>query len=66
MKVKINQKGVFDANGKPVPVGKTLTVKGDKMPGYLVGKAVEVEAAPKKEPVVNPAKEPASNEGGGD
>lgn len=52
MKVKVTEKGVYDAKGERVPVGTMLNVKGDEMPAYLVGKAAAVDA----EPVTNPAK----------
>lgn len=63
MKVKITQNGVYDSKNERVEVGKVLTVKGDTIPSYLVGKCVEVEnataeQAPAKEPVVNPAQKP--------
>ncbi len=70
MKVKITQKGVYDKDNERVEVGKVLTIKGDKIPTYLVGKCVEVESAPaKKAPakkaVVNPAQKPSGDESGG-
>lgn len=42
MKAKVTEKGVYDKDGKPVPVGTTIKVNGDKLPGYLVGKAAEI------------------------
>lgn len=69
MKVKVTKKGVYDDKGKRVEVGKVLTIKGDEIPSNLVNKCVAVEtapakkAAPKKEPVINPAK-PAATAGG--
>ncbi|AHD02942.1 hypothetical protein [Leisingera methylohalidivorans] len=59
MKVKITQKGVFDQKGERVEVGEVLTVKGGKMPPHLIGKAVELDAAPGegKVPVTNPNKD---------
>lgn len=52
MKVKVTEKGVYDAKGERVPVGTVLSVKGDELPAYLVGKAVADGA----QAVTNPAK----------
>lgn len=59
MKVEITRRGVYDKKGKPIEVGKSITVEGDKMPAWLIGKAIEV-GAKKKAAVTNPA------EGGGE
>ncbi len=56
MEVKITEKGVYDQDGKPVPVGTTITVKGDAMPAYLVSKAMPVEEPKKRVAVTNPKK----------
>lgn len=48
-KYEITEKG---CNG--LAVGDTVEVEGDTMPGWLVGKAVEVKAR-KRAAVVNPA-----------
>ncbi len=39
MKVIIEKKRVFDADGKELAVGTEIEVKGDVMPEYLKGKA---------------------------
>lgn len=38
MKVEITQPGARDAEGKAIPVGATVEIKGEKVPGYLVNK----------------------------
>jgi len=43
MKLKVTQKGVFDAKGEEIEVGKTLTVDGDQVPAWLVNKAVPLD-----------------------
>ena len=58
MKVEITRRGVYDKKSKPIPVGKTITVEGDEMPAWLIGKAVEV--GKRNAAVTNPA------EGGGE
>lgn len=60
MKVKITGRGVYDAKGKLIPAGTTLTVKGDAIPAWLANKAVEVEG---RVAVTNPAQDTLS--GGG-
>lgn len=58
MKVKITMKGVFGVDGKEVPVGTVIDVKGDAMPASLVNKA-EIVGGSKptgKTAVTNPAK----------
>lgn len=47
MKAKVTEQGVYDANGKRVPVGTVVNVKGDALPGYLIGKAQPVDAEPR-------------------
>lgn len=54
MKLKITEAGVYDAEGKRIPVGEEITVKGDSVPAWLVGKAVEIQT--RKVLVTNPAK----------
>ena len=49
-KYEITEKG---CNG--LEVGDTVDVKGDTMPGWLVGKAREVKARKEKAAVTNPA-----------
>lgn len=49
-KYEITQKG---CNG--LEVGDTVDVKGDDIPGWLVGKAVEVKPTKAKAAVTNPA-----------
>lgn len=52
MKVTITEKGVFDADGERIPVGTEIEVKGEVLPGPLVGKCQEVGKA--KKAVTNP------------
>jgi hypothetical protein len=49
-KYEITEKG---CNG--LEIGDTVEVKGDNMPGWLVGKAVEIKTRKAKAAVVNPA-----------
>lgn len=56
MRAEITQKGVYDAKGNPIAVGEEITVESDKMPSWLVGKAVEVKERKGKTAVTNPAK----------
>lgn len=49
-KYEITEKG---CNG--LAVGDVVEVKGDTMPGWLVGKAVEVKTRKEKAAVTNPA-----------
>jgi len=53
MKVTITESGVYDADGQRVPVGTEISVKGDAIPAWLVGKCQVV--AVKKTAVTNPA-----------
>ena len=54
MRVEITQKGVHGPDGKPIPVGEEVAVKGDKMPAWLVGKATVIKER-KRAAVTNPA-----------
>ena len=38
MKFEVTQKGVYDKDGKPVPVGTVVELQSDDVPGYLVNK----------------------------
>jgi hypothetical protein len=71
MKVKITETGVFDGEGEELEVGEIVSVDGDEMPGWLIGKAsvldeVPAEAAVKvkrgKTAVTNPAADDADTE----
>ncbi len=68
MKLEITEKGAHDEDGKEIPVGEEITVKGDAIPGFLVGKCRQIDKPKaKKAAVVNPkedggAKEPAEIE----
>lgn len=42
MKYEVTQRGVYDAKGEMIEIGAEVEAKGDKMPGYLIGKAVPV------------------------
>lgn len=50
-KYQITEKG---CNG--LAVGDTVEIKGDKMPDWMVGKAVEIKPRAAKNAVTNPAK----------
>lgn len=54
MKVRITEKGAHGANGERLSVGQEFEVKGDIMPGYLVGKA-KVISKGRRAAVTNPA-----------
>lgn len=57
MKVEITEKGVYDAKGKPIAVGTEITVKGDILPGFLIGKCRVIgEKAAKAQAITNPVK----------
>jgi hypothetical protein len=56
MKVRISQAGVFNPKGERIPVGAELSIKGDTLPTYLVGKCIELEGG--KTAVTNPAPNP--------
>lgn len=64
MKAKITEKGVYDAKGNRVPVGAEVGFKGDKLPAYLVGKAVLMEGKSEKVAVINPAQGDDTQAGG--
>ena len=53
MKVTITETGVYDPKGERIPVGTEISVKGDAIPDWLVGKCQAV--AVKKTAVTNPA-----------
>jgi hypothetical protein len=57
MKLEITEPSAFDKDGKELEVGSIITVKGDDVPGYLVGKCreVTVAGAKGKTAVTNPA-----------
>lgn len=57
MKATVLKKGVYDKDGNRVPVGTSITVKGDTLPAYLKGKAKAEAKAMPKEAVTNPASE---------
>lgn len=65
MEAKVTEKGVFDQSGKPVPIGTTIFVNGDMLPGYLVNKAVLLEDTKKRVAVTNPKKGATQPEDGG-
>lgn len=52
MKMKVTRNGVYDAKGEEIKVGTVLDIDGDKVPGYLLNKAVELEGAVG---IINPA-----------
>lgn len=76
MKVKVTEKGVHDADEKPVPVGTVLELKKintlAELPGFLINKCVLVGAAGENAaPVLNEAalqtaKDEAAAEAAGD
>lgn len=53
MKYEVTRRGVYGADGEMIEIGTEIDVKGDEMPGYLVGKAAPVKAG--KVAVTNPA-----------
>ena len=56
MKVKITKAGVFTGAGKDLKeleVGATMTVKGEKLPPFLVGKCAVIASEAGKTPVSN-------------
>lgn len=57
MKIEIVEAGVFDGDGKEIAVGTVISIKGDDLPAWLVGKAHVVAASPAKGAAltVNPA-----------
>lgn len=52
MKMKVTRRGVYDAKGEEIKVGTVLEIDGDKVPGYLLNKAVETDDAVG---IINPA-----------
>lgn len=48
MQLKVSEKGVYDANGKVVPVGHIFEVKGDKIPAFLVNKVIDMTPVPEE------------------
>lgn len=58
MKLKITEKGVYNADGEPIKVGQVMTIKGDEIPPNLTNKCAVVAVAPKKVAVTNPAEKP--------
>lgn len=63
MKVKVTEQGVYDAKGERVPVGTVINVKGDALPGYLIGKAQPLDIAPRVA-VTNPKETEEEQPGG--
>jgi len=56
MKVKITTRGVYDAKGKAIEPGTTITVKGDAVPAWLVNKCEIIADGRKADAAVtNPA-----------
>lgn len=51
MKLEITEKGVHGEDGKELEVGSEVTVKGNEVPGWLVGKSKPID---KTVAVVNP------------
>lgn len=43
MKYEITKRGVYGADGEALEIGSEIEVKGDKVPGWLVNKAVPVK-----------------------
>lgn len=56
MKMEVTRRGVYDAKGNEIEVGTVVDVKGDKVPGYLLNKAIEVKE--KRTAITNPAEKP--------
>lgn len=55
MRYKITQRGVYDQNGNPVPVGSLVEV-GASCPAWLLNKAEPVPEPEKPVAVINPKK----------
>lgn len=53
MKVTITEAGVYDAKDQRIPVGTEISVNGDTIPAWLVGKCLAF--AKVKTAVTNPA-----------
>ncbi len=47
MKYEVTRRGVYDAKGEMIEIGTEIDVKGDTVPGYLVGKSVPVKGSGK-------------------
>ena len=54
-KFKITESNVFGLDGKELPIDTVVSVKGDAVPNYLVGKAVPAVNT-RRSAVINPAK----------
>lgn len=65
MKLKITRRGVYDAECNQMEIGDTITVKGDEIPAYLVGKAEKVIGKPEKKPATG-AGAPSLPQGAGE
>lgn len=65
MKLKITQRGVFDAKGKEIEVGTVIDAKGDDVPRALINKCEVVAGDAKgRKAVTNPqGAEPQDAEG---
>lgn len=59
MKIEITEKGVYDKDGKRVPVGTEIAVKGDEVPASLLNKGRVISQGKGKTAVTNPAADPA-------
>lgn len=64
MKVKVTRKGLVNDKNEPIEVGKTLTIKGDKIPAHMVNKVERVGDVEEKEPDAPAEKSGGSNEAG--
>ena len=60
MKYEVTRRGVYDAKGEMIEIGTEIEVRGDTVPGYLVGKSVPVKGG--KVAVTNPAQNPQPGE----
>ena len=47
MKIEVTQKGIRDQNGKRIPVGMVLDIKGDTIPAGMVNKVRVIKDDPK-------------------
>lgn len=68
MKLKVTNRGVYDAGGQMVDIGTILDVDSETIPAYLVNKAEIVEGSEikgkrGKQPVTNPARYQAQANG---
>ncbi|QBX34597.1 hypothetical protein E4191_07640 [Paracoccus liaowanqingii] len=66
MKIEITKRGVYDGEGKQIPVGTQVTVKGDTVPGYLLNKGRVIGETEGKTPVTNPAQDAQASQSGPD